>query len=75
MAESGRCRKRCPCGGQCYCSADVPHELHICSASTCECHSAARYTGRLAVLDVGDVDPLGLGWRAATVLQREGAGV
>lgn len=71
MADGGRCRKRCPCGGQCTCSADVPHELHICSASTCECHSAQRYDGTLAVLDVGAVDPLGMHWRAATVLRRE----
>lgn len=71
MASEGRCRHSCPCGGRCCCSADVPHDLHICASKDCACHSADRYTGRLPVLDVGDVDPLGLGWRAAAVLAGE----
>ena len=71
MANGGKCRHSCPCGGRCCCSADVPHELHICDTPTCECHTARRYAGTLPVLDVGDVDPLGMGWRAVTVLAAE----
>ena len=71
MADSKRCRSKCPCGGQCCCDGSVEHSLHICSAASCSCHSAARYAGTLPVLDVGDVDPLGMGWRAARVLAAE----
>ena len=66
-----RCKGHCPAGGRCCCDGRVEHSLHICSTAGCPCHSAQRYDGMLAVLDVGDVDPLGMGWRAATVLQRE----
>jgi hypothetical protein len=73
-----RCKGHCPAGGRCCCDGRVEHHLHICSVATCSCHTLDRYTGRLQVLDVGRVDPLGMHWRAATVLtaeRREGVGV
>ena len=41
--KAGRCKLYCPEGNPCTCSADVPHELHICSLRRCPCHSAERY--------------------------------
>lgn len=70
MADVGYCKAKCPGGAKCRCTAH-PHALHICSDPGCPCHSADRYDGTLAVLDVGAVDPLGMHWRAATVLRRE----
>ena len=72
MADA-KCGHKCPGGSRCTCNGSVVHTLHICSNRDCCCHSAARYAGTLPVIDVGDVDPLGMHWRAARVV-REAVG-
>ena len=69
----GACKKRCPGGSKCRCS-EHPHELCSCNNSGCVCHTQPRYENRLPVIDVGDVDALGMGWRAARVVH-EAVGV
>lgn len=37
------CIERCPGNYECVCDKRILHELHICSAEGCYCHSQARY--------------------------------
>lgn len=43
IASKGKCQGKCPVGYPCCCDGEIRHELHICSAETCGCHSAERY--------------------------------
>ena len=38
------CSAQCPEGEPCCLDAEAQHELHICTDSTCRCHTEQRYT-------------------------------
>lgn len=61
MMADGRCACKCPGGHDCVYRGDVRHELHICNVRACECHSQARYEGRL--VPAVEIDTLGMHWR------------
>ena len=45
--RASQCLHRCPEGNSCILNADVPHTLHICHRSSCECHGRQRYAGAM----------------------------